>query len=436
MYDVVVIGGGFAGVRAARDLGKSGRAVLLLEAHDRLGGRTWTGQFPQTDVQIEIGANVVVPEYQPEWRNEIDRYGLELISPPPPNPADPVEYRTLVQGEYKDHFPLPLYEVGEAERALYVLRDAAARIDPTKPLEDQDLADLDVSLAAFFEANKIAPATGELLGAYATGLAGARPDEISTLHVLEWIRGYGTNPAFFFYGLRNSLARGTGGAIEKMVEDGGFEVRLEAPVAAVTEADDAVTVTVMSGEAITARTAIVAVPTNVLDRIAFTPPLSAEQQEALAQKHPGREFKGWMLVKPLSRPVSCFGMSTFQILRTTRRLPEGDLLLGFGCNGVVDDVDLTDHASVQNAIRRHVPEAELIRYVAHDWVADEWINGSPRVHPPGTGQSFAGIMEKHHGRVSFAGSDLSRHFNAWIEGALWTGRVAAERAEQILAGND
>ena len=39
--DVVVIGGGFAGVTAARDLQKRGFKVLVLEARDRLGGRTW-----------------------------------------------------------------------------------------------------------------------------------------------------------------------------------------------------------------------------------------------------------------------------------------------------------------------------------------------------------------------------------------------------------
>jgi monoamine oxidase len=39
--DVLVIGGGFAGLVAARDLRERGRNVILLEARDRLGGRTW-----------------------------------------------------------------------------------------------------------------------------------------------------------------------------------------------------------------------------------------------------------------------------------------------------------------------------------------------------------------------------------------------------------
>ena len=39
--DVVVIGGGFAGVTTARELTRRGHSVVVLEARDRLGGRTF-----------------------------------------------------------------------------------------------------------------------------------------------------------------------------------------------------------------------------------------------------------------------------------------------------------------------------------------------------------------------------------------------------------
>jgi monoamine oxidase len=40
--DVVVIGAGHAGLIASRDLAQRGFKVALLEARDRIGGRTWT----------------------------------------------------------------------------------------------------------------------------------------------------------------------------------------------------------------------------------------------------------------------------------------------------------------------------------------------------------------------------------------------------------
>ena len=45
-YDVVVIGAGFAGLVAARDLIEAGRTVVVLEARDRAGGRTYSTTFP------------------------------------------------------------------------------------------------------------------------------------------------------------------------------------------------------------------------------------------------------------------------------------------------------------------------------------------------------------------------------------------------------
>ncbi|MDX6523888.1 MAG: hypothetical protein QOI17_1401, partial [Gaiellales bacterium] len=57
MVDVVVVGGGFAGVTAAREAALAGRSVLLLEARDRLGGRTWTA--PWRGHQIEYGGGWV-----------------------------------------------------------------------------------------------------------------------------------------------------------------------------------------------------------------------------------------------------------------------------------------------------------------------------------------------------------------------------------------
>ena len=56
MHDVVVIGGGIAGLTAARDLAHRGYGVVVLEARDRLGGRTWWKRFADSDHHAEVGA--------------------------------------------------------------------------------------------------------------------------------------------------------------------------------------------------------------------------------------------------------------------------------------------------------------------------------------------------------------------------------------------
>ncbi len=58
-HDVIVIGGGAAGLAAARDLSSAGLAVLLLEARPRLGGRVHTLHEPAVAMPIELGAELV-----------------------------------------------------------------------------------------------------------------------------------------------------------------------------------------------------------------------------------------------------------------------------------------------------------------------------------------------------------------------------------------
>ena len=48
MHDVVIVGGGFAGVTAARESALRGRKTVLLEGRERLGGRTWSTDWDGT----------------------------------------------------------------------------------------------------------------------------------------------------------------------------------------------------------------------------------------------------------------------------------------------------------------------------------------------------------------------------------------------------
>src|SRR3569833_3171677 len=58
-WDVVIIGAGAAGLAAARALVESGRSVLILEARDRIGGRSWTRHEADTGTPVELGAEFI-----------------------------------------------------------------------------------------------------------------------------------------------------------------------------------------------------------------------------------------------------------------------------------------------------------------------------------------------------------------------------------------
>ena len=75
MHDVVIVGGGFAGVTAARECALRGRDVVLLEARDRLGGRTWSADWDGH--AIELGG-AWVHWHQPHTFSELTRAGLPV----------------------------------------------------------------------------------------------------------------------------------------------------------------------------------------------------------------------------------------------------------------------------------------------------------------------------------------------------------------------
>ena len=58
--DVVVVGAGLAGLSAARDLQRAGRSVRVLEARDRVGGRTLNHTFKDGTI-VELGGQWIGP---------------------------------------------------------------------------------------------------------------------------------------------------------------------------------------------------------------------------------------------------------------------------------------------------------------------------------------------------------------------------------------
>ena len=76
-YDVIIVGAGFSGLIAARELFRAGKNILLLEARERVGGRVHT-EWLDEETYVDLGAQWIGPT-QDEMYALLEEYGLSFF---------------------------------------------------------------------------------------------------------------------------------------------------------------------------------------------------------------------------------------------------------------------------------------------------------------------------------------------------------------------
>lgn len=77
--DVAIIGAGLAGLTAAEKVLAAGFSCIVLEARDRVGGRTWSQRFPGGSGSVDLGAAWLNRTNQSRTYGLAKRFGAELI---------------------------------------------------------------------------------------------------------------------------------------------------------------------------------------------------------------------------------------------------------------------------------------------------------------------------------------------------------------------
>lgn len=77
--DVVVIGAGLAGLSAAQDIVRAGLSCVVVEARDRVGGKTWSQNFGDSKGCVDLGAAWINDTNQAKMYGLAKRFNLELI---------------------------------------------------------------------------------------------------------------------------------------------------------------------------------------------------------------------------------------------------------------------------------------------------------------------------------------------------------------------
>ena len=412
MRDAVIAGAGFAGLRAARDLADAGRSVLVLEARERPGGRTWTRAFAGSGPAVEVGGSWFTPEHR-EVPAELSRYGLATRTYGPPRC---VRWRT--DGELRDGLPVPFAELGALEAAFVALAADAAALEAGTLGERASL-----SCAAYLRELGAPAATRDFLSAWWVMIGGTHPERGAVVDALAAVAGHG-GASGLLTTLRYAPVEGWSALAERMAARPGIEVRYGAELRSLRQDGDGVELTVADGSAYRAAHAVLALPVNTLPALGFEPALPPATREALGT-NAGRALKLWLRARGVPPGVLAAGAGEgLHWLYADRELAGGDvLLLGFGYED--DGFDPASRADVERALRAFFPEAALIAFDSHDWNADPYARGTWATATVGCAELLTHERFPPHGRVAFATSDVAAREAGWIEGAFAAGADAA-----------
>jgi monoamine oxidase len=423
--DVIVIGAGFAGVAAARDLAEAGNRVVVLEARDRIGGRTWYRPIPGTEVWAEYGGMFISRATQPSLAAELTRYGIGVTEPTEP------ETIGWVRGDRREEGVGAIDRIRE-QLSGSLLTEALEQTAKAFASEGREaLAQLDVPSAGWVEGLQAPEEAADYLRSFLAAMGGAKVEKTSILPLLWDMIELDYTPVDAYVDLGELITDGTKVLIDAMAA--GLDIRFGAVVASVATGDASVAVTLTDGSRLEAPTAIVASPINVWADIRFDPPLAAPKQKAAVERHPGEVSK----VIAILRGAPGYLGSGWQTPVNAGFVPTssgGDqLFMGFS---VQDRVDLADGSAVADAVRAHLPEAEVVQTAGHDWVTDPFSKGTWLAVPPTwfSDGTFDRLREPE-GRLLFAGSDIAGEGAGWIEGAVGSGREAATVAAALLGGS-
>ncbi len=443
--DAVVIGAGFSGLAAARDLVAGGRSVAVLEARDRVGGRVDRGE-PHPGVTVDLGGTWAGPT-----QARVLAWAAELAVP---TTAQHVAGDNVIELKgrrisYSGTIPrVGLATLLDIARMQFTTDRAAKRVDPAKPWAAADAERLDsITLGDWLRSRRHGDKARTMLAVACKTIWGAEPDQLSLLYVLSYINSAGgLDPLFDAEGGAQDRWF-TGGALtiaERAAAELGERVTLGTVVESVSADDSGVTVAARGPDGrveLRAERVVVALPPALRSSISFDPQLPQRSRDLAQRWGMGALTKVFAIYdEPFWRADGLSGetLSDRALASTTFDLSPPNashgVLVGFvGGRDALDYLRLGEDqrrsAVLKGLEGRFGPKVlEPVAWTDRQWSEEPWSQGGPVAFAgPGVLTAGGGSLLDPIGRIHWAGTETSSQWAGYIDGAIRSGeRAAAE----------
>ncbi|KAL4926788.1 flavin monoamine oxidase family protein [Aspergillus undulatus] len=430
---VIIVGAGLSGLRAAKELQDAGISYLVLEAMDRVGGRTLSmptkenGQAP-----VDLGAAWINDTAQTEMHSMVQTFGLTIE-----------EQRHEGTSVYQDH-------LGKLTSMPYGMEtgimEHVDRWGPENPTLSSEAITLDSMTAMEFIENEFngSEVAYFLIATMCHAILGSEPNEMSALQLVDYLKSAG--------GLPSALSDTKGGAQHLRIQQGcqsfakGLaaqldpeRIRLLSPVCLISQNDQGCVVEAKDGTSYRAVKVIMTIPTPLYRTVTFQPELP-RAKAVLSESTKFGYYAKTILIFPSpwwrnAGLSGCLDSETgpISLARDTASPEEGQYSIT--CFHVADagrawskltaserrEAVLEQYRTMFSAVVKDVPEPTQI--FEKEWAKDTLAPGAGvPVMMPGVLTGDAGrAMRDPVGHIHFIGTETALVFKGFMEGAVRSG---------------
>ncbi|TDY09124.1 LOW QUALITY PROTEIN: monoamine oxidase [Mycolicibacterium litorale] len=442
--DVVVVGAGFSGLTAARELTRRGYDVVVFEGRDRVGGRAYTTTVAGTPV--DLGATFVGPTQE-----AVNALAAELGCATVPTYSrgkNLIRWRGRVRS-YRSTIPrLSILELLDVSRIQWRFERLGKQVPVAAPWTGPTAHRLDdLSLESWLRTVRASASTRDLMAIMSRVTWGCEPDAVSMLHAVRYVKAAGGIGCMLDVEGGAQQDRFHGGTQQialRMAEELGERVTTAAPVRRVRRLPDGIVQVDTDHGTTSARAVVIAVAPAHRDAIAFEPPLPAGYHELAAHWPQGRLSKAYAAyAKPFWREGGCSGEALSDegpVFITFDVSPSDDgpgILLGFTDAAVFDRLAPEERRRcVIDGFTTLFGDAasEPIDYVDHLWGTEDFAPGGPTAAvPPGAWTAYGQWLRTPFDGIYWAGTETADQWTGFLDGAVRSGRRAAAEVHVRLS---